>query len=203
MKFFKENSYDIIKLYVNQIGIMIFSLFLTTAVGMVEDAGLSDILSLAVSIFSVLFFYVLIYCVVWEIGARDKIKIDGGRLQPLKPKGLLLGSLANIPNVILSVLTLIFLSANLASGSGGMYSAFVVVNLLLRFHCSMYLGLVTFVTPDAVVNDAPDLNVYLVQTVLFVILPLLSGLVTHLGYTLGSKDKRLFGFLSVPKKTNK
>ena len=32
MRFFKSNSYDIVKLYINQIGISIFSLFLYFAV---------------------------------------------------------------------------------------------------------------------------------------------------------------------------
>lgn len=41
MKIFKENSYDIVKLYVNQIGIMIFSMLLYTAVGSFENESLS------------------------------------------------------------------------------------------------------------------------------------------------------------------
>ncbi len=203
MRFLKENSYDIIKLYVNQIGIMIFSLFLTTAVGLIQDTALSNNLSLAVSIFAILFFFVLIYYVTWEIGATDKIRIDGGRLEPFKLKGLLLGTLANLPNIVLSVMTLLFLSLHLGSGNEGMYTAFVVLNLILRFHCSMYLGLISFVTPPAVVNDTPDLQVYLIQSILFVVIPLVSGLVTHLAYTLGSRDKKIFGFLSRSRKSEK
>ena len=40
MKFFKENSYDIVKLFINQIGITIFSFMLYTAVAMIEDESL-------------------------------------------------------------------------------------------------------------------------------------------------------------------
>ena len=87
MKLFKENSYDIVRLYVNQLGIMIFSLLLYTAVGSFSNETLSFWLSVFVSVFSVAFYLVLVYYVVWEIGAKDKIRIDGGRMEKFNNKG--------------------------------------------------------------------------------------------------------------------
>ena len=84
MKIFKENSYDVVKLYVNQLGIMIFSMLLYTAVGAFENEKLSLALSIFVSVFSICFYLVLIYYAIWEIGAKDKIRIDGGRMEPSK-----------------------------------------------------------------------------------------------------------------------
>ena len=84
MKIFKENSYDIIRLYVNQLGIMIFSMLLYSAVGSFENESLSSGLSVFVSIFSVCFYLALIYYSMWEIGAKDKIRIDGNRMDPCK-----------------------------------------------------------------------------------------------------------------------
>ena len=60
MKFFKDNSYDIIKLYINQIGIAIFSLVLYTAIGFLEDAGLNLKLRVVLSVFATLFYFALI-----------------------------------------------------------------------------------------------------------------------------------------------
>ena len=51
MKTFKENSYDIVRLYVNQLGIMIFSMLLYTAVGSFGDEKLSSALSIFVSVY--------------------------------------------------------------------------------------------------------------------------------------------------------
>ena len=82
MKIFKENSYDIVRLYINQLGIMIFSMLLYTAVGSFENESLSTSLSVFVSIFSTCFYLALIYYMMWEIGAKDKIRIDGGRMVP-------------------------------------------------------------------------------------------------------------------------
>ena len=81
MKFFKENSYDIVKLLINQIGIAIFSMTLYFSIALIEDANLKSTLNLLVSIFSTLFYYALIYTAAWEFGAKDKIRIDGGKME--------------------------------------------------------------------------------------------------------------------------
>ena len=196
MKIFKENSYDIVRLYVNQLGIMIFSMLLYTAVGSFENARLSTALSIFVSIFSVCFYLVLIYYVMWEIGAKDKIRIDGGRAEPCKCKGLVMGLFANVPNLVLSIFTLLFLSIFLISGSNVISSIFLVFNLITRFHASMYLGIISAVVPTGLSAGKIDYIEMLVETVLFVVIPMISVAVTHLAYHLGSKEKKLFSFLT-------
>ncbi len=201
MRFFKNNSYDIVRLYINQIGIMIFSMVLYTAVGIIEDPVLNLRIRMALSVFATLFYLVLIYTVMWEIGAKDKIKVDGGRQKKEPLKGTLMGLFANIPNFILAGLTVIFVSVILG-GSEGTGNAFAVSNLILRFHSSMYLGIIQGLTPSNTVAEVINYNDYLVESILFLVIPLVSVATTHLAYTLGSKDKKLFGFLS-SKKTNK
>ena len=196
MKIFKENSYDIVRLYVHQLGIMIFSMLLYTAVGSFENARLSTALSIFVSIFSVCFYLVLIYYVMWEIGAKDKIRIDGGRAEPCKCKGLVMGLFANVPNLVLSIFTLLFLSIFLISGSNVISSIFLVFNLITRFHASMYLGIISAVVPTGLSAGKIDYIEMLVETVLFVVIPIISVAVTHLAYHLGSKEKKLFSFLT-------
>ena len=190
MKIFKENSYDIVRLYVNQLGIMIFSMLLYTAVGSFENARLSTALSIFVSIFSVCFYLVLIYYVVWEIGAKDKIRVEGGRAEPCKCKGLVMGLFANVPNLVLGLFTLLFLSIFLATGNNVVSSVFFIFNLIMRFHASMYLGVIIEVVPTGLPNEL------LIETILFTVIPLISVAVTHLAYYLGTKEKKLFSFLT-------
>ena len=59
MKFFKENSYDIVKLFIYQMGITIFSLVLYTAASAVEDAALKLKLRIILSVFATLFYFAL------------------------------------------------------------------------------------------------------------------------------------------------
>ena len=190
MKIIKENSYDIVRLYVNQLGIMIFSMLLYTAVGSFENQKLSTALTIFVSVFSIMFYLALVYYMMWEIGAKDKIRIDSGRMEPSKNKGFLIGLIANIPNFVLAMLTLIFIIIYLLGGEG-ILSTFATSNLILRFHSSMYLGVIISVVPKF--SDAsPDFIEYLIETILFCVLPVISILAVHFSYRLGIKDKKIF-----------
>ena len=196
MKIFKENSYDIVRLYINQLGIMIFSMLLYTAVGSFDNEKLSSALSIFVSVFSICFYLVLVYYVVWEIGAKDKIRIEGGRAEPCKHKGLVMGLFANIPNLVLGLITVLFLAIFLATGNNVINSVFLVFNLITRFHASMYLGVITAVVPTGLSAGPIDYIEMLVETVLFTVLPFVSVGVTHLAYSLGSKEKKLLSFIT-------
>lgn len=196
MKILKENSYDIVRLYVNQLGIMIFSMLLYTAVGAFENESLSSALSIFVSVFSICFYLVLVYYAVWEIGAKDKIRIDGGRMEPCKNKGLLMSLFANLPNFILGLLTVIFLSLFLAIENDGVYAAFLIFNTIMRFHASMYLGFITAIVPTGLSAGSIDYIEFLIEAIIFTVIPILSIAVTHIAYSLGSKEKKLFSILT-------
>lgn len=199
MKLFKENSYDIVRLYVNQLGIMIFSLLLYTAVGSFSNETLSFWLSVFVSVFSVAFYLVLVYYVVWEIGAKDKIRIDGGRMERFKNKGLFLGLIANVPNFVLGFLTTVFLVIFMITNSDGVYAAFLIGNTITRFHASMYLGFITAVVSGATAGTNIDYTEFLIEAILFTIIPLISPFMTHLAYRLGEQDKKIFSFIKAKK----
>jgi len=199
MKIFKENSYDIVKLYINQIGITIFSMFLYTAVAMIEDQVLFEQLRLVVSIFSILFYLSLIYNVVWEIGAKDKIRIDGGRMSPCKHKAFVMSIFANIPNFVLAGFAAIFVALGLLTKNDGLYSVFFIFYFILKFHSSMYMGCIQALTPND--PNVVDYNDCLIESILFIVFPLISIAVAHFSYQLGLKDKRLFAFFDgKPKK---
>jgi hypothetical protein len=196
MKIFKENSYDIVRLYVNQLGIMIFSMLLYTAVGSFENESLSASLSILVSVFSTCFYLVLVYYAMWEIGAKDKIRIDGGKMESCKNKGLVMGLFANVPNLALGFISVILMAAFLLGGGDGVYAGFLIFNTLMRFHASMFLGVITAIVPSGLSAGTIDYVEFLIEAILFTVLPLISAAVTHLAYTLGSREKKFFSFLS-------
>ena len=70
--FFSKYSYSIVKMFVNQFAISIFGSVLAMATA---SAG-NDLLTLIVSCFAIVFYLFLIYTMVWEIGAKDKISVD-------------------------------------------------------------------------------------------------------------------------------
>lgn len=199
MKFFKENLESIIKLFINQIGISIFSLFLYTAASAIQsENGLSLIVKILVSVFSILFYFVLLYTVVWEIGAKDKIRIDGGRLEKQASKGFLMGLYANIPNFVLTGIALIMIAVYLGTGIEGFYTVFGALNAIFRLLISMYLGAIQGITDPTNIKiqlqpeDFQLKLIYLNDTIGFFVFPLLAVLVCHFAYSMGLKDKKIF-----------
>lgn len=194
MTYLKNNSYEIVKLYINQFGVTIFSLFLYTAVGMVEDPGIFFGLKVAVSIISTIFYMFLTYNVLWEIGARDKIRIDSGRYEPTPFKGTVLSLFANVPNFILAILCVLFASLMIC-GVDWAQSAFSIFFIIIRFHTAMYMGMIQGEVPAGGAGPL-DMTDCLVESILFLVIPLISVAFAHFSYWMGTNEYRIFGFLS-------
>lgn len=189
MKFFKENSYDIVRLYINQIGIAIFSLVLYTAVGIIEDAALTTKIKALLSVFAILFYLVLLYTAAWDLGAKDKIKIDAGKLTQTKGKGAIMALFANVPNLIISIACALT-SVLYILGCGEIFNTLSgVFNIIMRLFMAMYLGLLQAIF----IAFEGDTHLYFfLQSLGYVFAPILPILATHIGYSFGLKEKRIF-----------
>ena len=106
--FFSKYSYAMVKMFVTQFAIGLFGAvlsFAASSVGGNESTTLSGTertLLIVVSSFAILFYLFLIYTSIWEIGAKDKISADVGKLK-IKPwLGLVISLLANLPNFIVA-----------------------------------------------------------------------------------------------------
>ena len=198
MKFFKENSYDIVRLFINQIGITIFSMIMYTALGMMSslDSGTKLSINLVLSVFATLFYFALIYTVMWDIGAKDKIRIDGGRMEPVKLKGARMAFWANVPNFILTFVCVLTFAIYLIAGTGAAYNVSAVFNTIVRLLMSMYLGILQGVF--AALRSNTDMY-YFTQAIGYFVIPVFSIAVTQLGYHFGTLEKKIFSS-SVKKK---
>ena len=147
-------------------------------------------LTVGFSIFSAAFYLFLLYVLMWETGASDKIRIDGGRMKKDVFKGLKVTLLANIPNYVFAVISTVAylcIDKNLLDASGNFTSPVWALNVYaiaqtVGFYInSMYAGIADF------------LGVATAPLWLFVLtVPALS--VCGLGYWLGTKE--LFGLPS-------
>ena len=194
MKFLKENSYDIVKLFINQTGIAIFSTVLYTAVGDIEDVALKPGIRIAISAFAMFFYFALLYTVCWEYGAKDKIRVDGGKAERIPLKGLIMGFFANLPNFLLTGVAILCLLIAMNGGGEVFKIIFSILNLIFGLLESIYTGLVTGIFPvldDTASTIAQD-TAFLYRTLLYMLLPIASIAACQLGYTLGEREIRLF-----------
>ncbi len=96
--FFRERSYDAVKLLVMQCAISMFGLVLTLAAGTVE----SDLIRIGCSILSILFYLFLIYTGIWDVGAKDCVSVEYGHRAYRPLTGLWIALLANAWNFLLA-----------------------------------------------------------------------------------------------------
>lgn len=193
VKLIKENSNDIVKLLINQVGIAIFSLVLYTAVSAIEDEALVGRITVIVSVFATLFYFALIYTAAWDFGARDKIRINSGKLERTRARGAFISLIANIPNFLLALLAVISMLLFISGGSNAANSVFSAINLLVYFTNTMFFGAIQGIF--AFLKNDADIY-FLCQSVGYFVAPIFTVLVTHLGYELGLREFRIFKLLT-------
>ena len=195
MKFFKNNSYDIIKLYINQVGITIFAMIMYTAGGMInngEDSGVSLPVRLGISAFSTIFYFALIYMAAWDLGAKDNIRYEGGKIARDGFKGMKLSLFANSINFILCVVVIASALIYIFTEAQWAGSVFGIFDMLLRFVASMYIGIIQWAFSSISVSSSSLLHLY--QGCAFLLMTLISVLITQIGYRFGLSERRIFSF---------
>lgn len=181
LNFLKENSNNILKLSVNQIAMTIFALLLSAA------SFSNNTLKLVCGLLSILFYIYLLYTAGWDIGARDKIKIDGGRMQPMKFKGIYLGISANAVNFILILVAIFCYFIAIGFELQWAANTTAICSLIAWLLNGMYIAIISFA-------NIPGVNFELIKLILLLIAIVLSVLATQLAYTAGLKNFKLFAY---------
>lgn len=170
--FIKENTSNAVKLFVNQIAMTIFGLLLSAA------AFRNNTINIVVGILSIIFYYYLLYTAAWDIGARDKIKVDGGRMKYEPYKGVYVSLLANSVNIILTVVIIAFYYIGTLGNIDFAKSVFAIAFMLLN---GMFVSVLSLV-------KAEPANIFLQAAT---IIPTVA--VSALAYFAGLKNFRIFG----------
>ncbi len=187
MKFIKDNFYNVFKLMINQFGMMIFGLVLSFATAGMQGEISSKMFTI-VSLFSVGFYMVLIYYMVWELGARDIIRVESGRQKYDRFYGTKIALLANVPNLLIAFAGVIgylfgyvFTQGELGMGMLGFS------HLISGFIQAPYLGIVKQLLSSFGLAES-----YLARAIVYIITTIPSILVASFAYVLGCKNFRIF-----------
>lgn len=176
--FLKNHSYDIITMLLNQLVISMFGFALLLTSMKIDN----DILRNVTSIFSILFYLVLLYIKAWDIGYKDKIAVEQGRKANSPLRGALISLCANAINFLFAIfifLRAIFPTVAFLDSIGGVCQA------ISMFAHGMYAGLL--VNP---VGGAP-FNTYWIA---YFLTPIPAILVCALAYYFGLHDVKHTAF---------
>ncbi len=191
MGFWKKHSYQIVRLFIIQIGIAIFGLVLSFAVATAFRDRNDRIPLLMVSVFSVLFYLFLLYSVSWEIGGKDRLKLDAVHAEFKGSTGFLLATLAEIPNFLFDLLMLIGGILVRAGVTVGGSRTFGVGYAPETFLDSMYVGIIRSLLEATGLSQDASPSYYLVAALFFLASTLPAILVIGFGYYMGVNEKRI------------
>ena len=170
--FIKKYSYDAVKMLVTQIAIAIFGFVLVLACSMAKNNDLRLICSIG----AVVFYLFLIYTMVWEMGAKDSIAVEYGRLPYQPRKGLYIALMANLINWVLAVgiiLGFVFSNVSFFSTAGGICASIGI------FIQGMFSGILALHVGDTPLNAMPFI---------YLLTPLPALITAWVGYLLGLKN---------------
>ena len=176
--FFKNHSYDMVTMLLNQIAVALFGFTLVLAAMKINNDALRNV----ASIFSVLFYLVLLYIKAWDIGFKDKISVEQGKKANNSFRGALISLCANAINYVLAIF--IMLRA-LLPGVSSFESIGGVAQAIAIFVQGMYTGILV-----NQVGGAP-LNTYWIS---YFIIPVPAILICGLAYYFGLHDVKYTAF---------
>ncbi len=180
----KNGRAVILKMLVTQLGFAMFGFFYAMAS---VNLGFGDGAVAGISVFTVLVYLFILFLHVWEHGAKDRIKIDGGRMKRNVFTGMILSLVANSVNIILAI----FVNVGFYNLDGvgviplseivspdWAVDMYRVSNMIARLIQAMYLGFIRVFC-----NEWPPI---------FFIIVLPAVGISFLGYYLGVSNRAVF-----------
>ncbi len=193
-KFFEDGIDTIVKMVVTQLGMTMFGIMVTMAAKIVPQQAETNrnILTLIASLAAIVFYIFLLYVHIWEKGARDKIKIDGGRLEQCKLKGLYISLVANSLNILLGLIMIAtYYFCDFVNNTPSIpYQLYGTANDFARIIQGMYIGVLNYLFPNA--TSTPP--------VMFLVITLPALAISTLGYYLGSENRKITKFFKATTK---
>ena len=163
-----------VKMFVNQCVIGLFGNVLALMTSMMKSTPVT----IAIGAFAILFYFFLVYMLIWEIGSKDGIPIDAGRMKYNPLTGLCIAIGAAVPNLILA--TLHALCTPFAMSSKLLSGVCAISRIVMLFINGMYTGIMSIIK----IGDSPLNNFWWAYFI--IALPIM--IVATVAYILGRKN---------------
>ncbi len=181
-KFFRENGYLAVKLIVVHIAMSIFGLMVYLPFDTsVEGNASSRFIALILGIISVIFYFFMIYHQIWDVAAKEELRVVGGKKVAYPAKGFLVGLVAAIPDFIVCAGYVIF--SFFESYEWAATPSFIF-KLIMPFWEGMFMALRIVVFPRG--------------SYFFIFIPFVTVLFAGVSYIFGMKNIRLLPVEDTP-----
>ncbi len=163
--------------------------FVSAIVGaMLSTAAMnSKWLNCLTSIVSAVFYCYFIYTAVWDAAAKDRLKVDGGRLGRDMSRGLKFAFGANLPNIILGVLAFLLCAIGTFTQMEWAGNAGAIVVVISRLWQAMYNGIIVYVIPVGIEGFS-----FVVSNLIYLAIIIPAFVVSHIAYHMGYNNRHIF-----------
>ncbi len=161
-----------VKLFITQCVIGLFG----SVLGLAGAKSESDGLTIAISVFAILFYLFLYYESAWKIGVDDKPSIDAGRYKFSPMTGVLIGLCSNIPTLLLAAVHAALYP--IATTTEGIISSICGISrIFLVFFNGMYSGLMSVIKIGGTAVNAywPTYFVIIIPAVIVCMIAYIAG----------------------------
>lgn len=186
-EFMSETRHDVWKLIQTHVVMMIFGVMVYMPIGIESDKR--RLLSFVFGLLTAIFYYYLIDLYMWDIGAKDAIRVKSGTLPNRPWKGFVTGLFAAIPDLVLGILFCIFHA--LREYGAGYGLANYIFTLATRTWEGMFVGLemsifgtVTQVVSEGVTQTLVDVSF----GGAYIITPFIAAAFAGFSYYCGTKE---------------
>ena len=184
-RFFKEHSYEIVRLFFTQIGISVLGLVLSFS------TNSNKFLFLISSLFASIFYVCLLYSEAWELGAKDRPRITNGRMKFDPIKGIKYSLFSNTINFIFVAIMLVCIPLGRTIQAFG--DTYFVTYQIQRLISAMYMGINTYFSPANVIDGISYVQSdHIFQPLFYLAAVIPSVLSVGFGYYMGANDRKLF-----------
>ena len=129
-EFWKTYSREIEKLLTTHFALAIFSILSTSAFLLIQTESTKNLLCVLICILVFVFYYYLVRTQMWNLGARDRLTANGGRMKLNRLTGLYLGLLASVPSLIVNLIYLISYTYRDYAAFQTLHSVFACIELI-------------------------------------------------------------------------
>ncbi|MGN1095792.1 MAG: hypothetical protein ACI4QR_05345 [Eubacteriales bacterium] len=172
--FFKENGYISVKILVVHIALSIFGLMVYLPFDTTGKNQTHTFLALICSIFSIVFYFFMVYNQIWEKGAKDSLRTVNGKKAAYPMKGFLIGLVAAIPDFIICAGYVSLWFFRSYENVVNIYNIFALITSLWE---GMFMGVKAVVFPDS--------------PYMFIAVPFITSFFAGISYIFGTKNIRL------------
>ena len=201
--FWKEYGKLIRRLWLNLFGAAVFGFMLSSISTLLakNHPGMAVLIYVLSGVIGTVFYAYLLYLVIWEAGAKDRIRVDGGRISPRPRMGLKVALIFSLPMLIPGALYFVLsVLREYAGVDVGFLNAVSDVSTLIAYILSMpYVGfaLALFGQLGAHIAEAGQTVPYS----LYMLATVLPGfIVVSLGYYFGYQGKFMSRMMKPKKK---